>query len=188
MEKEVPGAVSKYKEIRARKWESVSKDLSEWGVPVKDCQRYISDFGKDKLIEMCECFKIFDHTDTGHITKPEMVLVSNCLGKGWNRHFIKRLLEDGDKNGDTVLDFMEFVELYLAYESEFQDVLNDLKVAFEVMDTDQSGYLSPDELKIVMDKIGRPMSDEETAHFLEIADKNGDGEIDFVEFAKLVIK
>ena len=45
MEKEVPGAVSKYKEIRARKWESVSKDLSEWGVPVKDCQRYISDFG-----------------------------------------------------------------------------------------------------------------------------------------------
>ena len=39
-----------------------------------------------------------------------------------------------------------------------------------------------------MDKIGRPMSDEETSYFLEIADSNGDGEIDYVEFAKLVIK
>ena len=58
--------------------------------------------------------------------------------------------------GDTVLDFMEFVELYLAYESEFQDVLNDLKVAFEVMDTDQSGYLSPDELKLVQKKKAVP--------------------------------
>ena len=39
-------AANKLKEIRARKWEAVSKDLSDWGVPVKNCQRYISDYGQ----------------------------------------------------------------------------------------------------------------------------------------------
>ena len=56
--------------------------------------------GKDKMIEIFECFKIFDHTNTGTISRPEMALVSNCLGRSWTRDFIRKLFQDGDKNGE----------------------------------------------------------------------------------------
>jgi hypothetical protein len=55
---------------------------------------------------------------------------------------------------------------------------------FKEFDTDDSGSIDRDELQAMMAKMGNPLSDEQVDVALKDLDQNGDGVVDFDEFAK----
>lgn len=61
-----------------------------------------------------------------------------------------------------------------------------LRKTFEIFDTDGSGKISSDELKIVMKKLGEELTDFQIQEMIKEADSDGDGEIDFEEFVRMV--
>ena len=66
------------------------------------------------------------------------------------------------------------------------DQVENLRRTFEIFDTDGSGKISSTELKQVMEKLGEQLDDFQISEMIREADKDGDGEIDFDEFVRMV--
>ncbi len=62
----------------------------------------------------------------------------------------------------------------------------ELKEAFLVFDKDGNGVISATELKSVMANLGECPTDAEIAEMIKEADADGDGQINFKEFLKLM--
>ena len=56
----------------------------------------------------------------------------------------------------------------------------------QVFDTDGSGKISSGELKKVMLNLGEQLTDEEIDEMIREADADGDGEVDYDEFVKMM--
>ncbi|PWZ53457.1 putative histone H2A variant 3 [Zea mays] len=70
--------------------------------------------------------------------------------------------------------------------SEDGDGDEELKEAFEVLDKDQNGFISPVELRTVMTSLGEKMTDEEVEQMIREADTDGDGQVNYDEFVLMM--
>jgi hypothetical protein len=59
------------------------------------------------------------------------------------------------------------------------EIKDDLKKAFQIFDINGDGYISREELREVLTKMGESMTEQEVDEMMEKADKNGDGKIDY---------
>lgn len=62
---------------------------------------------------------------------------------------------------------------------------DEIRQAFKVFDKDGNGYITSDELGIVMTSLGERLSANELKQMMTEADTNGDGKIDYAEFVKV---
>jgi len=97
------------------------------------------------------------------------------------------MIAAADTNKDGEIDFDEFAALWWRreqanHEKEFDDVL---KIAFGMFDTDGSGKVSLQELRLKLTTLGDKMSDEEVNSFLAEADLDHSGSITMEEFRGL---
>ena len=72
-------------------------------------------------------------------------------------------------------------------ESGCADKKDEFREAFEVMDTDGDGYISADDLKKVMDKLGSNLGKEDIEEMIKVADKNGSGKVNLDEFLGIML-
>ena len=62
---------------------------------------------------------------------------------------------------------------------------DEIRQAFKVFDRDGDGYITGDELGLVMANLGEKLTPGELKQMMEEADSNGDGKIDYPEFVKV---
>ena len=55
----------------------------------------------------------------------------------------------------------------------------ELQDAFKVFDRNRDGFISAEELRIVMTNLGEKLTDQEIKDMLDLADINRDGKIDY---------
>ena len=60
--------------------------------------------------------------------------------------------------------------------------------AFQVFDTDGNGSITADELRQIFNNLGEKLTDEEITDMIKEADIDGDGEINYQEFVKMMFK
>lgn len=60
--------------------------------------------------------------------------------------------------------------------------------AFKVFDKDGNGFISAAELRHIMTNLGEKLSDEEVDEMIREADIDGDGQINYEEFVKMMSK
>jgi calmodulin len=72
--------------------------------------------------------------------------------------------------------------------------LEEVKKVWSVYDKDNNGYLDKDELKsfikdlnVFMEMIGMALTENEIEELIAITDQNGDGNVDYEEFARVFI-
>lgn len=61
-----------------------------------------------------------------------------------------------------------------------------MRSTFDMFDTDKSGTISVNELKSVLKKLGKNMSDKEIKKMMSSVDKDQSGEVDFDEFCQMM--
>lgn len=91
---------------------------------------------------------------------------------------------DADENG--TIDFQEFLNL-MSLKMKDKNSAEQLKDAFKVFDKDQNGFISADELRRVMMNLGEKLSKEDTDEMIREADIDGDGQINYEEFVKIMM-
>ncbi|MDL4822014.1 EF-hand domain-containing protein [Actinomadura opuntiae] len=64
--------------------------------------------------------------------------------------------------------------------------VNEYRATFELVDVDGDGYISTAELKNLMSKLGRDISETRAVEVVVAADANRDGKISLEEFAALM--
>ncbi|CAF1022284.1 unnamed protein product [Didymodactylos carnosus] len=64
--------------------------------------------------------------------------------------------------------------------------VNEIMDAFKAFDIDNSGFITPDEIQIVMKKLGENIKAGDVEEMMKAADKNNDGKVDYKEFTAIM--
>jgi calmodulin len=98
---------------------------------------------------------------------------------------LQQMINEVDADGNGLIDFAEFVTL-MARKMNNTDKDAEIREAFNVFDKDGSGKISSEELRHIMKSLGEDLTDDEIQQMIREADTDGDGEIDFVEFCRML--
>ncbi|PVD21372.1 hypothetical protein C0Q70_19545 [Pomacea canaliculata] len=96
------------------------------------------------------------------------------------------MLKEIDIDGDGTFSFEEFVQVMANMgglnENSAEDEEEELRQAFRVFDKSGCGYITPSDLRAVLQNIGENLTEEEIDEMIAEVDIDGDGRIDFEEF------
>merc|ERR1719410_2824126 len=136
-------------------------------------------------------FNKFDVNGDAEISYQEL---KNGVGSAFNENEVKAVFALGDTDQDGSISFLEFAKLMIANAidvlGKFWKCFRDVKVlrqAFRQFDIDGDGKISKQEVAQGMKKSGRDFTMEDIETLFVLADKDGDGQIDFAEFATIMI-
>ncbi|KAH9754008.1 calmodulin [Citrus sinensis] len=120
--------------------------------------------------ELKEAFKVFDKDQDGYISPNELRL----------------MIDEVDANGNGTIEFEEFLDL-MAKKMRETKAQEEMKEAFKVFDKNRDGFISPNELRHVMLNLGEKVTDEELEQMVKDADLDGDGQINYEEFSRMML-
>ena len=134
-----------------------------------------------------QVFNLFDLDGDGFITTDELRTVLKGLGQEYAEDEIKDIVASMDCDGTGSIDFDEF-EKFVTLQSKGLKEVDEITEAFRMFDRDGSGYISSTELKYALKTLCTKMnpSEEEIQAIVLEADCNGDGQISYEEFAKML--
>lgn len=89
-----------------------------------------------------------------------------------------------DEDGNGTIDFQEFL-LYMLEKINKQSLTEDIIEIFSIFDRDNSGYITPIELKMITESY---MEEKDIDEFLDIADVDGEGQINYKKFIEAFLK
>ena len=130
-----------------------------------------------------EAFTLVDQDGDGIILTAEVGRVARMLCLNPTQAELSEMLSEID--GDTV-EFPEVLELLKRKKKE-GDPEDEFKEAFRVFDKDGNGFISAAELRHVMTNLGEKLTDEEVDEMIREADIDGDGQINYEEFVKMMM-
>jgi Ca2+-binding EF-hand superfamily protein len=117
----------------------------------------------------------------GCITAAELATVMRSLGQFPTDDELRQMIEESDTNHDGVIDFQEFLDMVRRQEILQMNEPDIGLEAFKVFDVDGDGFITAEELRQIMAKLGETMTDEEVEMMIEEADADGDGQISYKE-------
>ncbi|XP_041027213.1 calmodulin-2/4-like isoform X3 [Juglans microcarpa x Juglans regia] len=95
-------------------------------------------------------------------------------------------INEVDVDIDSTINFAEFLNL-MARKMQDTDSEEELKEAFRVFDKGQNGFIFAAELRHVMSNLGEKLTDEEVDEMIREVDVDGDGQISYEEFVKVMM-
>jgi len=99
---------------------------------------------------------------------------------------ILQMINVVDADGDGTIDFEEFIEL-MEIRMNDSDEEQDIIEVFKVFDGDGNGYITAAELRHVMTNLEEELTEEEVDEMINEADIDGDGQISYNEFKKMML-
>ena len=106
---------------------------------------------------------------------------------------IDEKMREADSDGDGQMNYGELVKNMSQLKTPVQRLIEyfekleaDIKEAFQLFDKDSNGLISAEELSHVMKNIDGYMTDSEIDEMMRVADSDGDGQIDYGEFVKMM--
>ncbi|XP_025115372.1 calmodulin-A-like isoform X2 [Pomacea canaliculata] len=138
------------------------------------------------IAELREAFRLFDKDGDGSISTEELGTVMRNLGQFPSVEELNTMLKEIDIDGDGTFSFEEFVQVMANMgglnENSAEDEEEELRQAFRVFDKSGCGYITPSDLRAVLQNIGENLTEEEIDEMIAEVDIDGDGRIDFEEF------
>ena len=141
---------------------------------------------EEQIAEFKEAFSLFDKDGDGSITSKELGTVMRSLGQNPTEHELQDMIAEIDAQGSGSIGFPEFLTL-MARKMKDTDNEQDIVEAFKVFDKDGNGFISAAELRHVMTNLGEKLTDEECDEMIREADIDGDGQINYEEFVKMML-
>ena len=143
---------------------------------------------EEKKAELKKLFNYFDQDNIGYITTKEMINKIKSIGdSSIEDSEVQDLIKDLDSDGNGRVELSEFMNLMYQKMKE-TDTEEELSEAFKGFKRNQnSECINPNEIKHVLLALGEKVTDEEIEEMLKEADIDGDGLINYEEFARLII-
>lgn len=143
-------------------------------------------FTADQIEDFRASFQMFDKNGDGAIDTKELGIVMKECNQHPTDEELRDMINDADCNGNGTIEFPEFLEMMAKKQAEGEDESAELIAAFKVFDKDSNGTISPEELRQVMSSLGEQMTDEEIDEMIKAADTDGDGQVNYEEFVKMM--
>lgn len=133
--------------------------------------------------EIRDAFALFDTDDDGCIDARELSVALRALEIDVAKDEIASLV--GDARAPVGID--EFIRI-AREKMAARDPDEELRMAFALFDADGKGKVTLDDLKRVSNELCGNMTDDALAEMIKSADSDGDSEISYEDFVKIIKK
>ncbi|XP_038066078.1 neo-calmodulin-like [Patiria miniata] len=128
-------------------------------------------------------FSKYDKNRDGRMNTNELRALLRALNRNPTETSLKKMMADIDENKNGSIEYDEFVKLMNRLDGE---ISRELAPTFEKHDKDNSGFISADELDAVFQEMGIELTPEGLQAEIKSVDLDGDGNLSFQEFKKLI--
>ena len=156
---------------------------SKMGSPWEELSASITE---KQILEFKDAFGLFDRDGDGTVTTQELGAVMKNLGQNPTDSMLKSMIAEVDADNSGTLDFAEFLTM-MVRKIRGVDVQDEIQAAFQSFDKDGSGTINSVELKTILMDIDANISKVDIADMMQEADVDGDGQINYTEFANMLI-
>ena len=132
-----------------------------------------------------ETFAQFDKDSSGSISAGELKTMMQALGHRPTDDDIIDILASVDKDHSGFIEVDEFLAM-MARRVKVIENIEEVKRAFRLFDVNGDGFVSKEEVGVVMINMGDKMTDGEIEILMEKADINKDGRMDYEEFVTMM--
>jgi len=132
-----------------------------------------------------DLFNLYDDDHSGRVNVNELATLMRAMGFTPTNNQVKTIVGKYDKNNDGRLSYAEFEQMLIQENIAPHPTEDEIREAFRVFDKNNSGTISKTELKAAMMKHGEPMSEAEVDNMIRQFDSDGDGKINYNEFARM---
>ncbi|KAK6924697.1 EF-hand domain [Dillenia turbinata] len=134
-------------------------------------------------------FRFIDGNGDGKISPLELREHVGLLGGDLMLNEAEIAVMSMDSDGDGLLCLEDFVRMIEGDggEDDYDEKINDLRVAFGMYDADGCGFITPKSLRKMLSKLGEKKSIDECRVMISHFDLNGDGVLNFDEFKIMML-
>ncbi|KAJ3380852.1 calmodulin-like 3 [Entophlyctis sp. JEL0112] len=139
---------------------------------------------EEQTAEFKAAFALFDRDHDNVINAADLAASLKSLGYSSSESEVSALIaEAADQKGSV--SFAAFMALAAR---SFRDIQaeEEMKEAFRIFDKNHDGFITHDELKVTMAAQGDVLSDEDIDELIKECDVDGDGKLNYEEFAKMM--
>lgn len=108
-----------------------------------------------------------------------------ALGLEPRREEIKKFQQEFDSQNTGFIDLNDFIRIMTIKMTE-KDTKEQIVKSFELFDTNKTGKIAFNDIKRIANILGQNLSDEEIYEIIDEADRDGDGFLNFNEFATIM--
>ncbi|CAK9156157.1 unnamed protein product [Ilex paraguariensis] len=135
--------------------------------------------------EVNQVFNRFDVNGDGKISATELSDVMKALGSDTSADELSCMMSEIDTDKDGFINLQEFASFLKT--SQNDDVwMKELRDAFELYDQDKDGVITAAELHQILTRLGEICSVQDCARMIKSVDSDGDGNVNFEEFQKMM--
>ena len=143
-------------------------------------------FDDDKLKECKIVFDMFDKDKDGLISIKQLGDIMRILGAAPSKIELDNLIYNLESNNNNLISFDNFIIL-LKNKLENQYTEEDIINEFRKLDKNGNGKITESDLRNLMSKYENPLSNEEIEEIIQEANVDSNGEIDYVNFTKILL-
>ncbi len=138
--------------------------------------------------DLRKAFDLFDLNHDGVLSSSELKVVLISFGYHVTDQELADIVTELDANHNGVIDYPEFLRLVETHPPKpgAEKTLDDVMLAFAAFDRDGNGKITAAELKASMEVMGLALTDAEVDEAIKTADVDGDGMINYSEFARMM--
>ncbi|KAH3758199.1 hypothetical protein Pelo_9908 [Pelomyxa schiedti] len=140
---------------------------------------------EDQFDELREAFMLFDGDGDGSVDKKQLHSIMLSLGQIPSERELNQMIQTAVPADATQYTFDEFLTM-IEKKLQTENTDEEIKEAFRIFDKDNSGSISSQELRNVLNNLGENLNEEEIEELVKEADVDGDGQINYEEFLKLL--
>ncbi len=131
-------------------------------------------------------FKLIDQDGSGSISNAELGFLMKSIGQNPTPAELQDMINEADTNHNGAIELNEFVEL-MAKKINETNKEDEMMEAFSIFDRNGDGYITENELKLVMNYLGEQLSEDEMRRMISDADIDGDGKVNYTDFKKFML-
>ena len=141
---------------------------------------------KDKEQEIKSIFEKYDSNKDGFVNSSELANIIKSINTDVSDEELLELLQEIDLEVNGEINFEKFVSIVNRREYDV-DTEEELLNAFKIFDKEGNGLINLNELKNIMLKVGKNLSESEIDEMLRDADIDMDGFINYEEFIRSIL-
>lgn len=121
------------------------------------------------------------------MTYAELLVALRACGRNPSVDEFKEMIQQVDTKLDGALDFEDFMCVYVMRLKDGPNDMDELIEAFQAFDKQGNGFIMSEDLKTVLTTLGNDrLTDEEAQMMVNLADKDGDGVLDYDEIIAMI--